>query len=198
MDRGPAPGTRTHADPDPGSRTRRRRLAMRALVLALLTLPLAGCLYHLSGGGGFPSDVHTIYIAPFDNQTDQFQVGDELFKQLLDQIPKQLGVQVAGKGVADATLTGKITHYDDAAQNYVPNQTTSSSQTSSLQVLQHEVDIVVSVQIVDVKRNVILWESTALTGKGQYAPSTQTDVDGRALAIKNLVDQIVNGALSQW
>ncbi len=44
---------------------------------------------------------------------------------------------------------------------------------------------------------VILWKSQGLVGRGQYA-ATQTDQVGREQAIEHLLQQIVDGAQSQW
>lgn len=167
------------------------RWASRAA--AVLPLLLGGCIYSFSGGGGFPSSIKTIYIQPFTNNTPQIQVSDELFQAMLNQVPRALGVQVGGRGVSDAILRGKVTAYTDVAQNYRPGQTTSQT----IQVLQHEIQITASVQIIDVKRKLILWEGT-VTGHGTYQPSSESDEVGRQAAIKDLVNQMLNSAQSQW
>ncbi len=156
---------------------------------------LAGaCNYGFSGGGGFPSQIRTIYIEPFDNQTVQFSLDQQLFRQLQDRVPSSLGLNIAGAQAADAVLRGKILRYDDVAQNYRADQ---GSQTG-LQVLQHEVQIVASAEIVDVKRNVILWDNGSVTGRGTYQPSSENDDVGKQKALESLVQQILDGAQSQW
>lgn len=179
---------------DSRPRSGRRALAERlAPVLALASLASA-CNYGFSGGGGFPSEIRTIYIEPFDNQTVQFSLDQQLFKELQDRVPRSLGLNIAGGQVADAVLSGKILRYDDVAQNYRADQ---NSQTG-LQVLQHEVDIVASAQIIDVKRNLILWDNGSITGRGTYEPSSETVDVGKQKALENLVQQILDGAQSQW
>ena len=59
--------------------------------------------------------------------------------------------------------------------------------------------ITVAVEIVDKKRNVILWDSQSLVGRGEYlrdSPSGETD--GRDTALKHILQQILDGAQSQW
>jgi len=160
--------------------------------LAVLVLGgMAGCNYGFRGGGGFPADIRTIFIAPFDNQTAQFDLERQLYQQLASNLPKQLGIRVAPEANADAVLKGRITRYDDVQGNYrtQPGQ--------NPQVLTNEVQISISAQLIDVKRNLIIWETNGLTGRGSYKPS-ESDQIGQAEAVKNLVEQVIDGAQSQW
>lgn len=163
-----------------------------ALALALLAgLAGSGC-YSFSGGGGFPSDVRTVYIAPFENRTDRFELEEQIFRKMTETLPRALGVRPAGEQVADAVVRGRIVRYEDGAQSYVPGQQ------GQVQVLQHQVTIVVSVEIVHIARNEILWESSSVTGRGEYSPDRQSDEAARVKAIEVLVQQIIDGAQSQW
>src|SRR5262245_5190908 len=91
-----------------------RRVNVSALA-ALLGLTLGACRYTFQSGGGFPSDIRTLYIRPFENNTAQFELDQQLFSKLNEQLPRALGVRVAGEEAADAWVTGKITRYDDVA-----------------------------------------------------------------------------------
>ena len=158
-----------------------------ALALAAL---LAGCNYGLTGGG-FPEHIRSIHIETFDNETPQFELAQQLFNAMVDDVPGALGVQVGSRENADALLSGSILGYDDAAQNY------SSTGDGRVQVLQHQVRISVNVRLVDTRENVILWEGR-VSGDGQYAPDTQTEDEGRRIAIAKIVRDVIDGAQSQW
>ena len=158
----------------------------------LAVVALAGC-YSFSGGGGFPSDVKTLFIQPFDNETVQFELDQMIFRTLQEKVPRALGIRPGSEQNADAVLRGKILRYEDAAQNYRPGD----SQTG-VTVLQHQVQITISLQLVNRKKNEILWESTGLTGRGEYRPADQRDEVARQQAINHLVQQIIDGAQSQW
>lgn len=164
----------------------------RLVLLTMLTVLLPGCNYGFRGGGGFPSHVRTVFIQPFENDTPQFDLDQTVVAALNEQLPGALGVQLAGEGVADAIIRGRITRYEDAAQNYRPGQA------GSVEVLAHQVQITVSISIIDVRENVVLYESSALSGRGEYQPDTQSDQIARARAVETLVQQIVDGAQSQW
>lgn len=164
---------------------------LRAFASAAL-IALTGCNYSF-GGGGFPSAIKTIYIQPFDNETVQFELDQQLFRKLQEKLPRALGVRPAGEQAADAWVKGRILRYEDAAQNYRPGDSQSG-----VQVLQHQVQITIELQLINRKDNTILWEANGLTGRGEYRPANQTDIVARDQALENIVQQIIDGAQSQW
>lgn len=166
------------------------RSATTRWALALVTL--AGCNYGLTGGGGFPSHVRTVYIETFQNDTDRFELDQQLFRQLTEQLPRSLGLRLGPEESADAVVRGRITRYSDAARNY------TASQGGDVNVLQHQVEITIAVEIVDRTQNLILWDSQSLSGRGEYQPTSQNDERARETALESLVRQIVDGAQSQW
>lgn len=165
------------------------RVAASSLALAVA---VAGCNYGFRGGGGFPAEIRTIYIESFENTTPQFEVDQQLFRELTERLPRALGVRYAGEVNADAVVRGRITRYEDTAMNY----RTGGGQT--VEVLQNQVQVTVSVEIIDRRRNVVLWESSTLTGRGQYNPDNANDQQARGKAVENIVTQIIDGAQSQW
>lgn len=163
----------------------------RVGLLVLLAVP--ACNYGFRGGGGFPASIETIYIEPFENQTVHFELQDQVHRRLLEDLPRSLGVQPAGVETADAIVRGRITRYDDVARNY--RDGTAGAPT---QVLEHEVVITLSVQIIDVARNLVLWESNGVTGRGTYLLASESDLDAREEAIRMLAQSVIDGAQSQW
>lgn len=168
-----------------------RASARLAPIVALVVL-IGACNYGLQGGGGFPAEIRTVYIAPLDNQTVEFDLDDQIFSAMREQLPRALGLALAGEQNADALVRGVVTRYEDVAQNY------RAGQPGSIDVLQHQVQVTVSIQIIDVRESVILYEQTSVSGRGQYRPETQTDEIARQEAIDFLIQQIINGAQSQW
>lgn len=164
----------------------------RASVAVLAGLLLAGCNYGFEGGG-FPAHIRTIYIEPFENRTPQFDLDQRLYQAMLDELPRRLGVRVAGEETADAILRGEIRRYDDVAQNYRPG----SGDQALPDVVSHDVQVGVTAELIDVRDNVIRWEGT-ITGRGTYNPDDERDDVGKLKAIENVIEQIVDGAQSQW
>jgi len=181
----------------PAARTRgpaRRTAPLAARTAAFAALLLApGCNYGFQGGGGFPAHIRTLYIEPFENRTAQFDLETQLFRKLVERLPRALGVRPAARDVADAVVRGRIVRYDDVAQNYRPGDSGRDPQ-----ILEHQVQITISVEIIDLRRNVILWRGENVVGRGEYLPASQTDQVGREEAIEHLIQQIVDGAQSQW
>jgi hypothetical protein len=66
------------------------------------------------------------------------------------------------------------------------------------QVLQRQVRLVVSVEIIDLKHNMVLWESQSVAAQGEYLEESETEEVGRSVAIELLVQRIVDGAQSNW
>jgi hypothetical protein len=123
----------------------------------------------------------------------QFDLEDQIYLKLFDELPRRLGVRPAARENADAVVRGKITRYDDAARNYRPGE-----QGVHNEILQRQVQITLAVEVVDTRRNLIIWESAGVTGNGEYTSSSQTDAAGQTKAIENLVQQILDGVQSQW
>jgi hypothetical protein len=161
-----------------------------ASTLALCCATLTSC-YSFSGGG-LPSEIRSLYIQPFENSTVQFELDQQLFQKLRERLPRALGVRPAGETNADAWVRGKITRYEDVAQNY------RTDTNRNVDVELHQVQITVTIELINRRNNTVLWESSSLTGRGEYRPQNQTDIEGRDQALNHIVQQIIDGAQSQW
>lgn len=159
----------------------------------LALLLLSGCIYSFQAGAGFPGYVETVAIVPFDNETNRFELTDEIFQALLRDFPRSQGLQPAGEDVADAVVRGTITRYDLSTPSYRPGAAGEVPQ-----VLQRQVTLVVEVQVVNLVDNEILWESRSISVQGQYLEESETEEVGKALAIELLVQRIIDGAQSNW
>jgi hypothetical protein len=159
----------------------------------VLSLVVSGCAYSFRAGSFPPEHVKTIAVQPFDNETNRFELSGELYDQLLRNLPRALGIRTAGEDLADAVVRGSIMRYDVIAPNY---QSARSGQAA--QVLQRQVSIGISVEIVDLVENVVLWESRSLIAQGEFLEASETEEVGRLEAIELLVQKIVDGAQSNW
>jgi hypothetical protein len=163
------------------------------LSLLLVLAATSACNYGFRGGGGLPDHIRTIYIAPFENQTDKPELDPQLFRALNERLPRALGLRLAGEQNADLVVSGRIVRYDDVASSYRPGQ-----QQSSINVELQQVSVSLAIQLLDVRDNLVRWESTSLVGRGDYQPNNQSDEAARAKAIEQIIQQIVDGAQSQW
>ena len=71
-----------------------RRLATLALA-ACAALAAAGCRYHLNGGG-LPTEIKSVAVIPFDNETASPELQRELNEALRSNLASKLGLKEAG------------------------------------------------------------------------------------------------------
>lgn len=166
------------------------RLSGISSVLALL-LASAGCIpkYGFSGGG-LPSHIRTMAIQPFDNETPAPELQRELLDVMHRELQKRLGVRDASEARSDAVVRGVIRTYDtDVPVAYSANPAQAVTARRRLR-------ITMDVQIVDQTNNKTIWEKKGLSAEGDYAE--RDEAGGRRDALKQIVNDIVEGAQSQW
>lgn len=178
-------------DPRHCAPNRRHRTAS-VLVLVAATL-LTDCNYSFRSGAGVPEHVRTLAVLPFENDTNRFELTQEVHDALVRQLPRALGLTTAGEEAADAVVSGTILSYDLSAPLY-----SQGDQAGSVQVLQRQVILVVEVELLDRAENLILWDQSSLRVQGQYLDASETEETGRTEAIELLVQEIVDGAQSNW
>lgn len=170
----------------------RLRPVLVLAALAAVSASTPGCMYSFRAGSFPPAHIRTIAIEPFENETARFELSAELYDRLLRTLPGALGVRTAGAEVADAIVRGSILRYDVVAPNY-----RASTGGQPVTVLQRQVNISVSVEIVDLVENVVLWESSSVVAQGEF-PEGAAEDNGRVEALELLVQKIVDGAQSNW
>ncbi len=160
-----------------------------ASIVALALLGGCGVHYGFSQGA-FPPQITTMAVLPFDNNTASPDVQRELFDAMNSQLDKRLGVRPAPEARADAVVRGTITRYDsDVPVSFSanPNQTVSA---------RRKLQITVDIEIIDQKTGKPLWSKKGETASGEY--DERAEAEGRKIAIQHIVDDIVEGAQSQW
>lgn len=168
-------------------------MAERAPTLtAVLSLLLGGCLYSFSGGGGLPSHIRTIYVPPVENETTRFVLTERVTQGLLGAVRDRLGLNVASEESAEAVIRATITRYSDDAMSFEGREGVGA------RVFQRRITVMASVEIYDLTRDELLWRSSGVSGSGEYAPDQESDESALAVAVENLIQEIVNGAQSQW
>lgn len=130
-------------------------------------------------------------VLPFDNQTAEPTLTQEVSVRVREAVESRLGLRQAGQNQADALVRGSITRYEpDLPVAYTGDENNQVTVTKRL------VQITVSVEILDQKQNKTLWQRNGLLLEGDYDPGQETQ--GREKALDKLVTNIVEGAQSQW
>jgi len=129
---------------------------------------------------------------PFDNQTAEPSLTQEVSEALREAMEQRLGVRAAAEGTADAIVRGAITRYTAD----IPLSFQSGQAGGNVSVTRRRVQISLRVEIYDQREGRMLWERSSMQVDGEYRPPEQED--GRRLAWEKLVTDIVDGAQSQW
>ena len=172
--------------------TPRSGIVRHLLLGAVLALCLGACRFspYKFAGGGFPSRIRTVAILPFENDTPVPELQRELFEAMRRQIQSRLNLREASEAKADALVRGSIVKYEiDVPIGYSsdPRQATSA---------RRQLQIVVDVTILDQTSGKSLWERKGLTAKGEYAE--RDEAGGRRQAIEHVINDVIEGAQSQW
>ena len=154
---------------------------------ALLSLTAACHFPYGFKGGGLPPEIDSMAVLPFENKTASSTVQQELLEEMRGEMRRRLGVREAPEDRAKAIVRGTILEYQQDIP--VGFSTTTTSARRRLQ-------ITIDVEIFDVQKGKVLFSRKGLRGEGEYAE--RADADGRRLAIQKIVNDIVDGAQSQW
>lgn len=161
---------------------------MRRWLLLLALCVGTGC--YGFAGGGLPSHVRTVAVLPFDNESGSPELPRELQDALRDGLQSRLGLRDASEERANAVVRGRITRYEfdiPVAFSADPAQATSARRRLRVQV---------NIEIVDQVTGRVLWSRNGMSAEGEYAE--RNEVAGRKQAIDRIVNDVIEGAQSQW
>jgi hypothetical protein len=152
-------------------------LIRRSGAFSLLIL-LAACLPYGFAGGGLPSHIRTVAVIPFENLT------------ATPEIQQELGLREAAESRANAVVRGTIQRYETDIP--IGFSATNQNQTSARRQLQIAVDI----ELIDQTSGKALWQKKGLLVEGQY--EERGEAAGRKVAIERIINEVIQGAQSQW
>jgi hypothetical protein len=163
---------------------------IRSGAYSLALLFLGACIPYGFTGGGLPSHVRTVAILPFENQTATPELPRELADTLRARLKDRLGLREASEAKANAIVRGTIQRYEiDIPIGY----SASNKQTTTARRL---LQLVVDIEMIDQVTGKTLWQRKGLLAEGQY--EERAEATGRAQAITQIVNDVIEGAQSQW
>ena len=173
------------------SRSTQRQSLPRLFGAAVVSLVCAwlgaACPYGFSGGT-LPN-VKTVAILPFENDTPEPALTQEVSEAVRQAFEGRLGLRVAPEATADALVRGRIARYDpDVPIALLPGQ-------GQVTVTKRKVQLAVDVEILNQREGTTVWKRQVLVD-GEYNPGREAE--GRKVALDKLVNEIVDGAQSQW
>ncbi|MGH7530048.1 MAG: LPS assembly lipoprotein LptE [Gemmatimonadales bacterium] len=135
-------------------------------------------------------DVKTVAILPFENDTPEPALTQEVSEAVRRALESRLGLRVAPEASADAVVRGRVVRYEpDLPVALIAGE-------GELTVTKRKVQLVVDVEIVNQRDGTTVWRRQGLSVDGEYDPPQEAA--GRRLALEQLVNDIVAGAQSQW
>ncbi len=156
----------------------------------LLSLLASAC--YSFAGGGLPGHIRTVAILPFDNRTAEPTLTQEVAEALTEAMESRLGLRLASEETADAVVRGTISQYTPDA----PLSFQAARSGGNVAVTRRMVVLSLQVEIYDQREGRVLWERSGLRVDGEYTPPNEQQ--GREVALDKLVNDIVDGAQSQW
>jgi hypothetical protein len=165
-----------------------RRSGRSSFLVALLLV--TACWPYGFAGGGLPSNIHTVAVLPFENETPQAELQREVWEALRGEMKSRLGLRDAPEARADAVVRGTLLRYDTGIP--IALSANRGQVTSARRKLQ----IVCDIEIVDQKTGKMLWQRKGITAEGEYEEPNEEN--GRRDALRKLVTDVVEGAQSQW
>lgn len=169
----------------------------RSLLLALL-FAVSGCSYGFAGGG-FPPEVRTIAVIPFENLTSDPSIAQEVNLSVREAVESRLGLRAAGEAAADAVVRGTVRRYEpDQPVAYSGGGGTGGIGNPQNQVTVNRrlLQVVVELEITAKGREKPLVAKRQFQLQGDYEPGRERE--GRRKALDLLVTDLVNAAQSQW
>ena len=163
---------------------------MRRFGALSILLIVAGCFPYGFAGGGLPSHVRTVAVIPFENLTSAPEIQQELALALRTELRNRLGLREAAESRASAIVRGTIQRYETDIP--IGFSAANKNQTSARRQLQISVDI----EMVDQVSGKSLWQRKGLLAEGQY--EERGEATGRKQAIERIVNEVIQGAQSQW
>ncbi len=170
-----------------------RRLALSAL--AAVALAVNGCAYGFAGGG-FPPEIRTAAVLPFENDTADPTLVQQVVLSVREAVERRLGLRSASEARADAVVRGRITRYEPDVPVAFSGGGQGVGQRNQVAVTRRLVQLTLQIEIIEQATGTVLYQNRALNVEGQYEPGREAE--GRRVALENIINEIVKGAQSQW
>ena len=157
-------------------------------IIPLLIGLFLSCGYY-SFTGAIPSDIKTVAVPLFDDNTSFPGVREDLTNKVIDQFITENVLQVVPESKADLLITGTILSINDKAAII----------TTGEDVEQYEVYVNVKVKCTEVRSGKVWWDKT-LRRFGIMGGLENIDARNEAIetAIIDITQDIIDNTLASW
>jgi len=155
-------------------------------ILGLAFLLSANCGVYTFNPKG-KSNIRTIAIERFENQTPEYGLADQMSDIVIDAFIADGNLKVVSLENADAVLSGIMTRYERKPYKFDRND----------QVESYEVTMDFDMALKNPRNGSEFWKEK-MTQQGVYSVESGTEEDARQEAIKLLVEAIINKTTKSW
>ena len=155
-------------------------------ILGLVSLLSANCAVYTFNPKS-KSDIKSIAIERFENQTSEYGLADQMTDVVIDAFIADGNLKVVSLENADAVLSGVLTRYERKPYKYDLND----------QVESYAVAMDFDIILKNPKNDSEIFKEK-MTQQGIYSVESETEEIGREKAIKLLVEAIINKTTKSW
>lgn len=160
-----------------------RKSIIGALAIALF---VSGCgIYSFRPGG--KSDIKSVAIERFGNDTAEYGLADRLTDLVIDAFITDGNMKIVPADQADAVLIGKLVGYSRRPYTYDEND----------QVLENQVVMNFEISLKKPADDSEIWNEQ-MSQIGVYNVASETEEDGQNRAIGFLVESVINRTTKSW
>jgi hypothetical protein len=151
-----------------------------------MLLANCGCgVYSFSAAGKSPFE--SLNVAPFENNTKEYLLGDQLTDAIVDAFIEDNTVQIKEASQADALLNGTVLNYLRQAHTYDQADI----------VEKYAVKVSVRIRVVKADSEDLIWENDFFA-EGIYDAATESEEDGQSRVVIQLTADILSHSTKSW
>ncbi|MCP4685375.1 MAG: LptE family protein [bacterium] len=163
-----------------------RARLLTVVLSAFLLQAVLGCGVYTFNPKG-KSDISTIAVEPFENQTQEYGLTDRLTEVIIDAFISDGNLKIVPLEGADAVLAGTLLKYDRVVEKFDEND----------QVEEYKIVMAFEITLRNPQDQSEIWKER-MTQEGAYNASEQTEEDGQLLAGERLVEAVINKTTKSW
>jgi hypothetical protein len=156
------------------------------LTLLVPAALLVGCATYTFNPAG-KSDIKSLAIERFENDTDQYELTDRMTDVVIDAFLADGNLKVLPRDNADAILIGTLRSYSRAPSDFDEND----------EVISYSVTMTFDIALRKRGEDSDMWQEI-MNQQGIYTVATQTEQDAQDEAISLLVQEIINRTTKSW
>ena len=156
------------------------------MLIVLTAQAVTGCSVYSFNPRG-QSDIQTIAIEPFENQTSEYGLADRLTEVIVDAFIADGNLRVVSADGADAVLVGTLTHYERTAEKFDEND----------QVEEYKIIMDFRIALRNPDDQADIW-SEQMRQEGIYNAVEESEEEGQERAGARLVQAVIDKTTKSW